>query len=105
MGVLPPLLSGIVPRDGGTGEILVGKLPVVEDSLGGKFRRSGRASAWGLDPVRFCPRFGNMAISCPGILLDGALAFAELLVEKLAVGEASRREGIARLLERFAVVL
>ncbi len=34
--VLP--LLGIVPIDGGTGEILVGKLLVLEDSLGGKFR-------------------------------------------------------------------
>lgn len=36
--VLPPLL-GMVLRDGGEiGEILVGKLPALEDSLGGKFR-------------------------------------------------------------------
>lgn len=37
--VLPRLLLGMLSRDGGrTGEILVGKLPGLEDSLGGKFR-------------------------------------------------------------------
>jgi hypothetical protein len=70
----------MVSRDGGTtGEILVGKLLVVADSLGGKFRRRGRVPAWGVDPVRFCPKFGSMAISCPGILLFSPGAIARLL--------------------------
>lgn len=75
VGILPRLLLGMVATEGGTtGEMLGEKLGVLEDRLGGKFRLFGRVSAWGFGAVRFCPRFGNMAISCPGILLDGAIA-------------------------------
>jgi len=76
VGTLLRLLLGMVATEGGTiGETLGEKLGVLEDRLGGKLRLLGRASAWGFfEVVRFCPRFGSMAISCPGILLEGAIA-------------------------------